>query len=312
MKRAVLCVAISVAACGGGSQPEQTAAPAPAPAPAPPPAVVAKPVAGGWTTTDGIKNPESVFYDAASGFIYSSQIDGAPDAKDGNGRIAKLNGDGSVVKADFVTGLNAPKGVRVCNGTLYVADLGEVVAADVATGEVKAHVAIPDSKFLNDVTCDGAKAYVSDMMGNTIYAIEDGKASVAAAGPELEFPNGLLVDGGKFIIGGWGSAPKADFTTDTPGHIFSYDPATKKKTLITKKTIGNIDGLESDGNGGYLATDYIKGKLYHVTPAGDFKEVRTFKSGAADIGYVPASKILLVPHMNESQVAAYDLSADLK
>ena len=51
---------------------------------------------------------------------------------------------------------------------------GKVVAADVTTGEVKAHVAIPDSKFLNDVTCDGAKAYVSDMMGNTIYAIEDG------------------------------------------------------------------------------------------------------------------------------------------
>ena len=124
-------------------------------------------------------------------------------------------------------------------------------------------------------------------------------------------PNGLLVDGTKFVIGGWGSAPKADFTNDTPGHIFVYDPATKTKTLVTKKPIGNIDGLESDGNGGYLATDYIKGKLYHVTPTGDFKEVRTFKPGTADIGYVPASKILLVPHMNESQVAAYDLSADL-
>src|SRR5262245_24924700 len=104
-------MALTVAACGGGAS-GSTAAATPAAAPAARPNT--KPLTAGWTTTDGIKTPESVYYDAASGFIFSSQIDGAPDAKDGNRRIVKLNGDGSVVNANFVTGLNAPKGVRVC------------------------------------------------------------------------------------------------------------------------------------------------------------------------------------------------------
>jgi hypothetical protein len=304
MKRAALIwVALTLAACDGGQQQ--------ASAPAPPASAAPKPVIGGWTATDGIKTPESVYYDARSGFIFSSQIDGAADAKDGNGHIAKLNGDGAVVNSHFVTGLNAPKGLRACNGTLWIADLGEIVAADVATGAVKSRVAIPDAMLLNDVACDGDKAFVSDMMGNKIYEVSGGAAKVAAEG-DLEFPNGLLVDGTKFVIGGWGSQPKPDFTTDRLGHIFSYDPATKTKTLITNAPIGNIDGLESDGRGGYLATDYLKGTLYHVMPNGEFKEVRQFKAGAADIGYVPGSKIVLVPHMNENQISAYDLTAELQ
>jgi hypothetical protein len=66
--------------------------------------------------------PGSVFFDPASGFVFSSQVEGAPDARDGNGRIVKLNRDLSLVKADFVTGLNAAKGERVCGGTLWTAD----------------------------------------------------------------------------------------------------------------------------------------------------------------------------------------------
>ena len=310
MKRAVLLLAcLGLSACGGGSQRAQEAAPAAAPAPA---AAVAKPLTAGWTATTGIMTPESAYYDAASGFIFSSQINGAPDAKDGNGSIAKLDGDGTVVKADFVSGLNAPKGLRVCNGTLWAADLGEVLAIDVATGAIKSRVAIPESMFLNDVACAGDVAYVTDMMGNKIFKVENNAATVAAAGAELEFPNGLLVDGNRLIVGGWGSAPKADFTNDVKGHLYSYDLATKKKTLITPKPTANIDGLESDGKGGYLVTDYIAGTLMHISANGESKVIRTLKPGSADIGYVGDKAIVIVPMMNDNSVIAYDISADLK
>ena len=236
MKRAVLLLAcLGLSACGGGSQRAQEAAPAAAPAPA---AAVAKPLTAGWTATTGIMTPESAYYDAASGFIFSSQINGAPDAKDGNGSIAKLDGDGTVVKADFVSGLNAPKGLRVCNGTLWAADLGEVLAIDVATGAIKSRVAIPESMFLNDVACAGDVAYVTDMMGNKIFKVENNAATVAAEGAELEFPNGLLVDGNRLIVGGWGSAPKADFTNDVKGHLYSYNLGDEEE---------DADHAEADG-----------------------------------------------------------------
>jgi sugar lactone lactonase YvrE len=305
---AVLILLTATAACGGSSK-ESTEGAAPAAAPSAAPA--AKAVSAGWVTSDGIKTPESVYYDSASGFVYSSQIDGAPDGRDGNGRIVKLNGDGSVVNASFITGLNAPKGLRACDGTLWAADLDEVIAVDLSTGTVKSRTKIADAKFLNDVACAGSTAYVTDMLGNKIYAVKDGAASVAAEG-DLEFPNGLLVDGDRLIVGGWGSAPKADFSTDVPGHLYAYDLKSKQKTLITPKPTANIDGLESDGKGGYLITDYNAGKLLHVSASGEAKLVRQFKPGTADIAFLADRGIVLIPHMNENQVGAYDISAELK
>ena len=306
---AILILTVAMAACGGTTEPARNSA---ATEPAPTPAVeAARPAVAGWTTTDGIKTPESVFYDAASGFIFSSQIDGAPDARDGNGRIVKLNGDGHMVNDKFVTGLNAPKGLRACDGTLWTADLDEMVAVDVASGQIKSRTKIIEAKSLNDVACAGETAYVTDMMGDRIYAVKDGVATVVAEG-DLEFPNGLLVDGDRLIVGGWGSQPKADFSTDVPGHLFVVDLKTKRKTLVTPKPIGNIDGVELDGKGGYLVTDYLKGTLLRVSASGRTTVVKQFKPGSADIGFVPASGIVLVPHMNENAVAAYDISAELK
>ena len=99
-------VAIGVAACGGPTENAENATRATTAAPA---VASARPLTAGWTTTDGIKAPTSVYYEPTSGFIYSSQMNGAPDGRDGNGRIAKLDGDGSVINASFVTGLDAPK-----------------------------------------------------------------------------------------------------------------------------------------------------------------------------------------------------------
>ena len=139
----------------------------------PPRAPAPAPLVGGWTATDGIETPESVYVDAASGFIFASQIAGMPDGRDGNGRIVKLGGDGQVVSSTFVTGLNAPKGLRAHNGTLWTADLDEVIGIDIATGTVQTRVKIAGAMFLNDVAVgpDGT-VYVSDMMANRIYAIQ--------------------------------------------------------------------------------------------------------------------------------------------
>src|SRR4030095_5303911 len=141
---------ISLAACGGQQAPApapstQTSTPPPAAAPAGPP--VAK---AGWTVTD-MRTPESVYLDEGSGYLYVTQINGQPGEKDGNGRISKLGLDGSVVSADWVTGLNAPKGQRSFGGTLWVADIDEVLGIDLASAKITSRIKIDGAKFLNDV-----------------------------------------------------------------------------------------------------------------------------------------------------------------
>jgi sugar lactone lactonase YvrE len=292
-----LSMALLLAACSGAPT-EQPSGSAPTPA--------ADPQGARWTITEGIETPESVYFDSASGSLFISQIAGMPMDRDGNGRIVKATPDGQVVAADWVTGLNAPKGLRSHEGTLWTADIDEVIGIDIASGMITTRVKVDGAQFLNDVACgaDGT-VYVSDMMLSRIYAVKDGKASVFADGPDLEHPNGLLIDDGRLVVAAWGK-PEADFTTKVPGRIYALDLKTKAKTLITPNPAGNFDGLESDGSGGYLATDYMAGKLVHVTPGGDIHELRKFDPGTADLGI--AKQLAIIPHMNENKIVAYDLS----
>jgi hypothetical protein len=134
---------------------------------------------------------------------------------------------------------------------------------------------------------------------------------VFAEGEFLENPNGLLVDGGRLVVGGWGK-PEADFTTKVPGRLYSLDLTTKAKTLITPMPFANIDGVESDGRGGYLVTDFMAGKVMDVGAGGEARLVRQFAQGAADLGFAPAARVIIMPHMNENKVAAYDISDALQ
>jgi len=306
MIKRLLCVLFVFTLCACSSEPakeepKETAAPAPKPA-----------AAELWTVSEGIQTPESTYVDPDSGDIYVSSVEGMPAEKDGKGHISKISSDGKTVNAMWVTGLNAPKGLRSYEGTLWVTDIDEIVGIDMATAKVKSKTKVAGAQFLNDtaVGSDGT-VYVSDMMGNKIIALKGGKTSVVAEGEELEYPNGLLVEGDVLVIGGWGK-PKPDFTTDVPGRLFKWDLKTKKKTLITPEPAANIDGLESDGKGGYIATDYLAGKVLHITADGKVTTVTTFMPSTADIAFIPAENRLIVPHMNENKIVAYDISGALQ
>jgi sugar lactone lactonase YvrE len=213
----------------------------------------------------------------------------------------------------WVTGLNAPKGLRSDKGTLWVTDIDEIVSIDMASGKVKSKVKVAGAQFLNDTAVgpDGT-VYVTDMAGNKIIALKGGKTSVFAEGEELEYPNGLLVEGDSLVVGGWGKPNSpTDFATKVPGRLYKLDLKTKKKTPITPEPTANIDGLESDGSGGYIASDYIAGKILHITSDGKVTTLATFMPSTADIGYIAAEKRLIVPHMNENKIVAYDISGAL-
>jgi len=306
MFKRLLCVVFVLTLCACSSEPAKEPAAA-EPAPPPKPAVAEL-----WTVTEGISTPESAFIDPKSGDIYVSNIEGMPDQKDGKGHLTRISADGKTVTT-LLSGLNAPKGIRIYEGTLWTTDIDEIVAVDAATGKSVMKKKVPGAKFLNDLAigADGT-VYATDMMGNKIYSLKDGKLSTVAEGESLEYPNGLLVEGDTLIVGGWGGAPKADFTTDVPGHLFKLDLKTKQKTLITPEPTANIDGLESDGKGGYIVSDYIAGKILRITADGKVSTLTTFMPGTADIAFSPEGAKLIVPHMNENKIVAYDISGSLQ
>ena len=265
-----------------------------------------------WEVINGIENPESVYVDAESGFIFSSQIAGDPAERDGNGRIVQLSLQGEMLSDSWLTGLNAPKGLRSHNGILWTADLDEIIGIDIATAEIVSRVSVEGAQFLNDVAiADDGTVYVSDMAASSIYAVRNGEIEIFAEGAELEYPNGLLIEGNRLIVGGWGE-PAADFTTEVPGRLYALDLATKEKTLITPLPFANIDGVENDGRGGYVITDFLAGKLIQVNSDGSERDLAELEPGTADLAFIAAEGLAIVPHMPESRLVAYDLSGMLR
>lgn len=262
-----------------------------------------------WTASDGFQAPESAYFDPKTDLLYVSNVAGLPHEKDGKGWIQKLTASGKVVAAEWVKGLNAPKGMRAFGDVLWVADIDEIVAIDMKRGSILQKITPPGARLLNDVaTAEDGTVFVSDTFGGKIYSLDTrGNVSVLAEGADLESPNGLLVDGNELLVAGWGTGTKEDWSTEKPGRLFALNIKTKKRRLITAEPLGNLDGLEKDGRGNYLVSDWVAGKIYRVSKKGKAELLMEGLKGPADVGYHSGKRLLVVPRMMENLVAGYSL-----
>lgn len=256
---------------------------------------------------DGFEGPESVVYDSTEEVFYVSNINGNPTEKDGSGYISTVTKDGVLLERKWLDGLNAPKGMAVGGGTLLVADIDELLAIKLSDRSITRFVA-PGAKFLNDVTVDAkGRVYVSDMMDDAVYRLEDGSFDLWLKSPELEAPNGLLAEPSRIVVGAWGVMTEG-FATETPGHLKTISLADQSiSSLGSGDPIGNIDGLEADVFGRYLATDWMSGKLYRILPSGEARLLLELDQGSADHTFVWDDNLVVIPMMLSGTLVAYNL-----
>ena len=257
--------------------------------------------------TEGFDGPESVVLDKVAGVLYVSNVNGGPTEPNGKGYVSKLSRDGEVLEKEWVRGLNGPKGLGVHDGKLYAADINQVAEIDTKTGEIlKIHEA-PGATFLNDIAVhkDG-RVFVSDMLENQIWIIEDGMLSLWLETEALENPNGLLAEDDRLVVASWG-VPNEDFSTDVPGTLKAVGYESKAIKSLGQEPIGNLDGLQPDGKGGFLATDWFNGGLYRIAQDGSFEEVLDLNKGSADLLVTDDGNLAIIPMMLDNKVAAYKL-----
>lgn len=254
--------------------------------------------------------PESAYWDAKGKLWYVSSVAGDPSAKDGKGWITTVGQDGKVVEQRWLDGLNAPKGIRIHDGKLWVCDIDELVVVDVATKKVLEKIKADGAKMLNDVVVtDKGVAYATDTFGDAIYEAQLKKpAKVFLKSDKLEGPNGILLDGGHLVVASFGTVTDpAKWATKGPGRLITVDLKSKKVApLGTMKPLGNLDGIEKM-KGGYLVTDYMAGKLWQVSNGGEAFEVANGYKASADIGYDPEAKRVAIPEMGADKVTFVDL-----
>lgn len=249
-----------------------------------------------WESDTLLTTCESVLYDKANDVLYVADIAGKPDSADGVGFISKLGLDGKIIDAQWVKGLNAPKGMGISNGKLYVADINNLVEIDIATGAVSKSYPVEGAQFLNDVTVDGSgKVYVSDSNTGVVSVLENGAIATHLTG--VNGVNGLLADGDTFLV--------ASFSEGTLNTVDA-----SKQVVLKADSVENADGIEAVGDGGYLVSSW-NGKVTYVGADGQTKVILDTTPGgvsAADIEYIAEKKLLLIPTFFKNKVVAYELA----
>ena len=127
------------------------------------------------------------------------------------------------------------------------------------------------------------------------------------SGKDLENPNGLFIKNNRLYVAAWGIGMRKDWSTKVPGNLYWIDLKTNQKHYVTKKPLGNLDGLEWSAHHGWLVSDWKAGKVFMVNESGKVKTLVTDLDGAADIGWHPSKELLIVPEMNKNKVHAYSM-----
>jgi DNA-binding beta-propeller fold protein YncE len=249
-----------------------------------------------WESEAALKVPESVRFDAKRKVLYVSNIDGEPWTADGKGSIAKIGLDGKVIAAEWVTGLDCPKGLALsADGKwLYAADVGGIVVIDIQKAKVKEKIAIPEGIQLNDLVADDKDTlYVSDSKGKKVYVVKNGKASVYLDEAVLKGPNGLLVhDGALYVL---------------DNNSLNRVEADKSLKVLADGMTGGTDGLENVKGGDFLVSVW-SGAVWYVNADGS-KELlfdgKAVQTSTADIGWDPATQTVYVPTFFKNSVIAF-------
>ena len=248
-----------------------------------------------WETDTLLKVPESVLFDADNKVLYVSNIEGTePWAKDGKGSIAKVDLDGKILAAEWISGLNSPKGMGLHKSKLYVADMTNIVVIDLKKGVIEKTIAVEEAGGLNDLSVgsDGV-LWVSDSRNKKLYKVENDKPTIYLE--NLKGPNGVLMRG------------KDLYVLDAGGMYAVNEDRTL--TLVTEGMEGGTDGIENISGNDFLVSCW-QGSIWHINEKGEKQlllDTKAEKKNTADIGFDPATKIVYVPTFWKNSVVAYQL-----
>lgn len=258
----------------------------------------------------GFQTPESVLWDSAQDVYFVSNINGAPNAKDGNGFISVLGPAGMIRDSAFIKGLNAPKGMALVHDTLWVTDIDVVRGFNARTAAPVATVVLPGAVFLNDITAapDGS-LYVTDTAirfgpkgmehvgTDQIFRVEPNhKVDIALKSDTLSRPNGITWDAAnqRFIVVSIGGTKS----------LFAWKPGDAAPTAIGSGP-GGYDGVEL-AHGAILVSSWADSSVYRYVDGQGTRLIKGVPS-PADIGYDAKRNRVLIPIFTGNRVEIWQL-----
>lgn len=245
-----------------------------------------------WETDTVLTTNESVYYDDENRLLYVSNIAGKPTEQDGTGWISKVNYDGSIQKLKWAEGLDAPKGMAILDGKLYVTNIDELVAIDLNDPQKRKAYPVKGAQFLNDVVALDGDIYFSDMNTGKLHVLNKGK--VKTLRENMASINGVAAhDGNLYALDGEGL------------HMLDLQ-SMNKKTINSEVTGG--DGLVVIDDNTFIASRW-QGEIWLIDEgvATKMYDSKAEEIQTADIGYNAEEQIIYVPRFFANKVTAMQL-----
>ncbi len=249
-----------------------------------------------WASDTLLSTPESVLYDSERQVLYVANVNLNPWEKDNNGFISRLDLQGNITDLHWVDGLHGPKGMGVLDGSLFVADIDEVVEIDIASATIVNRYPVPGTPTLNDITVGGGSVFASGSDSNKVFELKDGNITEIMS-EDFGRPNGLYWEPDRLLM-----------LTSNSSMLKSIDLETGEITDLVGE-LGHGDGIVPVGNGDYLASSW-RGELFYITSDWNsiqLLDTREAEINAADIDYIIEENLLLVPTFFDNRVVAYRL-----
>ena len=242
-----------------------------------------------WVTP-GFSAPEGVAFDGETLFI--SNVAGEANAKDGEGWVSRVSQTGELLEEKWISGLNAPKGMAVRDGKLFVSDFDAYHVIDIASGEIENTYSVEGAGFLNDITVWQGGVYMSDSGTARIFQIDVNGYKEWLADERLGGVNGLTADGDRLLI-----------ATMSSGSLFE----TRGARDLTEIASGmeNADGIAVLDDASYLVSSW-PGQIWHVSRTGKTTEILNtqdapvFQNDLTRIG-----DLIIVPNWEPGTVTAW-------
>lgn len=266
-------------------------------------------------TVAGFNHIESVATEGS--FIYAADIGKAlkPAAKDGDGHIIKLDQKGQILDAAFAKEkLDAPKGLVINKGVLFLTDIDRLVAIDLKTGSKLYEIDFSkDSSFLNDIAVwDNNTLFVSATDKSKLYKVNliDKSYSEIKTDKTIAGINGLFCykKASRIYVNGFGNDNKPNGVV---GYINLKDNTFTKLTemegyydgiFINKDVLYTSNWMAFEKKGIIIAINLYNNRV---------TKVKTSEPIAGPADFIIKNDLLIMPAMMSGEIHFIETDSDL-
>lgn len=245
--------------------------------------------------TEGFSTPAAAIARADGSYLVSN-IAGTAFKKDGTGWIALVSPEGQLLDDEFATGMDAPDGMEIDRGVLYVADIDRVHLLNPDDGTRHRAIEVAGAEGLTGIAAWNAGLFLADAPTGRIYQLSGDAVDLVFEDEQLIGVKHIEASGDTLLA-----------TIPEKGTVLQINAGGDIRTLADGIPGANSVASVEDG---YLVSA-APGQLWWLSATGEATEIlNTQDEGIMQNGLTIAGETVLVANEVPGTVTAWHIDRE--